>query len=645
MTLSLLPPPLPSISSIIKEAVVLASRRQGLVNQLSCRAGAMEPILGADGHPNEKLISSEITFSETSELKESCPNLEEKVVHEDEKYNRLPEQLKRLYIYCSLFPSHYEFRRDELVQMWIAEGFIEEFHRGGMEDIGSDYFMSLLHRGFLVPSRCNYRVDFDSVLSEPIYNPGHLCYKVNPLKFSHFGSTIAQDEYFVAADGRLDGALEMTQRLSLICKDIDEKTFGVLKQFKHMRTLMLAGCGSSIKNVPYDLFLSFKELRTLNLSQTAVSELPSSIRNLKELRYLDLSNTHITRLPESIDSLLTLQTIRLRGCVRFRQLPKGMKKLVNLRHIDLHITRQLRSMPSHLGSLTSLQTLSAFLVGRDDGYRIVELKNLNDLRGVLCISRLENVASEEEAAEAALADKKWLQKLELRWSTVYNEKIVEQEQIIECLKPHAGVRELVIQHYAGSKLPTWISNPCFAELVDLTLYRCKNCVHLPSIGQLPMLKSLSIIEMNEVKEINYQFLGDRNQFDQGCRAFLKLELLEIDTMLILKEWKDVYMGDLPSLLKLTVDSCPELTTLPSLSWLRSLKHLEFRRCPRISSLPNNGLPASLESFIVVDCPELKEWCHMMVGKDWRNRCDLPIIWLDCEEGEQYLYLLVSNLVQ
>ncbi|XP_025635316.1 putative disease resistance protein RGA3 [Arachis hypogaea] len=36
-------------------------------------------------------------------------------------YYYLPSNLKRCFVYCSLFPKHYEFERDELVLLWMAE--------------------------------------------------------------------------------------------------------------------------------------------------------------------------------------------------------------------------------------------------------------------------------------------------------------------------------------------------------------------------------------------------------------------------------------------------------------------------------------------------------------------------------------------
>ncbi|XP_061989634.1 putative disease resistance RPP13-like protein 1 [Rosa rugosa] len=565
------------------------------------------------------------SFSAGTRERVKDPSLEQKLSQVADEHGILPYHLKRLFLYCSLFPFGYEFRKDELVQLWIAEGFIRERYGERMEDTAGEHFNSLEKEGFFVFSRCDFTVDFDSVLWAPADNPSNFLYKVNPIKHSLLEDTISSGNYFKSVDGKLDGASKMTRHLSLIGEDMDGMAFGILQNFKHLRTLHMLSCrGSSMKHVPRDLCFTLTFLKTLNLSGTLISELPSSIGNVKSLRYVDASRTPISRLPESIDSLYNLQTIKLRGCFHFVQLPKGTKKLKKLRHIDLDIIRQLDSMPAHLGSLSNLQTLPAFLVGRDDGCRVGELKNLNDLKGSFNISRLENVLSEEEAEEAALIEKKCIHRLELRWSDMFVE-YSQQEKILECLQPHSGLKELQIQQYSGSILPTWISNPSFIDLVVITLHRCRNCKLLPCMGQLPALKSLSIIEVNEVKEINHQF------FRKGLvdHAFPKLEILEVDSMLSLKRWKDVQVGDLPSLVKLTLDSCPELVTLPALLCLKSLKHLELRCCPKLMALPTGGLPTSLEFFLLLDCLELKIWCLKI--EHWSMLCHVPSIWFDHEE--------------
>ncbi|XP_039162398.1 putative disease resistance RPP13-like protein 1 [Eucalyptus grandis] len=41
-------------------------------------------------------------------------------------YVHLPSYLKRCFVYCAIFPKDYEIERDELVHLWIAEGFLME---------------------------------------------------------------------------------------------------------------------------------------------------------------------------------------------------------------------------------------------------------------------------------------------------------------------------------------------------------------------------------------------------------------------------------------------------------------------------------------------------------------------------------------
>ena len=58
--------------------------------------------------------------------------------------------LKRCFAYCAIFPKDYEIRKDELIQHWMAEGFLEPSKESMlMEDIGNKYFKILLDKSFL----------------------------------------------------------------------------------------------------------------------------------------------------------------------------------------------------------------------------------------------------------------------------------------------------------------------------------------------------------------------------------------------------------------------------------------------------------------------------------------------------------------
>ena len=71
-------------------------------------------------------------------------------------YDHLSEQIKRCFAYCSIFPSGYEFEKNKLVLLWMAEGLPHD-PRGNsrMEDVGDEYFQELLSRSFLQISSGN----------------------------------------------------------------------------------------------------------------------------------------------------------------------------------------------------------------------------------------------------------------------------------------------------------------------------------------------------------------------------------------------------------------------------------------------------------------------------------------------------------
>ncbi|CVI70446.1 Internalin-A precursor [Clostridiales bacterium CHKCI001] len=96
-------------------------------------------------------------------------------------------------------------------------------------------------------------------------------------------------------------------------------------------------------------------LKTLDLSNTNIEELPESIGELTDLERLDLSNTNIEELPESIGELTNLERLYL-GYTNIEELPKWMGELRNLESLDLRYTN-IEELPESIGKLTNLKSL------------------------------------------------------------------------------------------------------------------------------------------------------------------------------------------------------------------------------------------------------------------------------------------------
>ena len=62
-------------------------------------------------------------------------------------YDNLPLPLKQCFAYFALFPKDYEIEKKLLVQLWMAQGYIESsYGNEHLEDIGNQYFEDLLSR-------------------------------------------------------------------------------------------------------------------------------------------------------------------------------------------------------------------------------------------------------------------------------------------------------------------------------------------------------------------------------------------------------------------------------------------------------------------------------------------------------------------
>ncbi|XP_077215800.1 putative disease resistance protein At3g14460 [Tasmannia lanceolata] len=312
--------------------------------------------------------------------------------------------------------------------------------------------------------------------------------------------SISGDEYFRIKSVDSWNIAAKVRRASIWQCNEHSRIFESFHESERLRTFLLPPRYETLtKQVAHDFFLKLRCLRVLDLSHICVRDLPDSIGESKYLRYLDLSFTTIATLPESIGSLYNLQTLKLCYCKQLAELPKSTSNLINLRHLALEGCKI--STPPELGKLITLQTLTIFVVGKESGCGIRELKNLTKLRGTIHISNLENVIDENECKEANLKKKEYLDKLTLEWGNNNPRGVAVDEEVLEALEPHSNLKTLKILSYGGVSFPRWMMSGNLTNLNTVSLIQCLNCQQLPPLGQLPFLKKLKINGMDRLKHI------------------------------------------------------------------------------------------------------------------------------------------------
>ncbi|KAJ0717423.1 putative P-loop containing nucleoside triphosphate hydrolase, leucine-rich repeat domain superfamily [Helianthus annuus] len=479
-------------------------------------------------------------------------------------YHDLSVDLKRLFAYCSLFPKDFMFDKEELILLWIAEGYLNESTANkSPERLGHEYFEKLLSRSFFQPAPSG----------EPFFVMHDL---MNDL------ATFVAGEYFLRFDSETETseeALGKYRHMSFIREHhVGFQKFEAFQRARSLRTLLAVYVGVEqswnkfyISNkILVDLLPQLRLLRVLSLSRFDISEVPDSICSLDHVRYLNLSRTNISKLPENVGNLYNLQTLIVFGCKRLSTLPKSFLKLKKLRHFDIRDTPLLEKLPLGIGELRNLQTLTKIIIGGDGEFAITELKGLKNLHGEISIEGLNKVQSSMHAREANLL-LKGINTLELKWDDGSIRESLEKEVLNE-LKPNSDKLEmLVVECYKGIEFPNWVGDSSFHRLVQVSLRGCKKCTSLPPLGQLPSLKGLLIQGMDDVKVISLELSRSTDV------TFPSLEILSFEDMSSWKVWSTNSEVMFPRLRVLQMKNCPNLIDV-SLEALPSLRDLILYKC-------------------------------------------------------------------
>uniref|UniRef100_A0A8I6Z274 Uncharacterized protein n=1 Tax=Hordeum vulgare subsp. vulgare TaxID=112509 RepID=A0A8I6Z274_HORVV len=559
-------------------------------------------------------------------------------------YEYMPPYLKQCFLYYSLLPKSKVFRMDEVIAMWMSEGFING-NSSDLEELGKNYYKELIYRNI---------IELDKS-----YPHIWVCSMHDVVR--SFAQYMSKHEALVAQDGDNDILTKLSSqkflRLSIETnrsqsRDLDWTS---LQAQQSVRTLIST---IQIKMNPGDSLVTFSSLRVLYIQAADVAALVESLHQLKHLRYLALLDTDISVLPRNIGKMKLLQFLDLRGCTKLVNLPASIVMLSQLQF--LYIPDIIHMIPRGFCGLTGIRKLIGFPGHMDDDCcSLDELGPLYQLKN-LFLNKLENISAASFAANARLGEKMHLIELFL-WCTSRlgddglikeNQGVSEEEQrrienVFNELCPPPSVEIINIKGYFGWQLPSWMMSTSMVpvNLNTLTILFFSDlacCTQLPNgLCQLPYLQLLQVNRAPCIKRIGAGFLKDAAspfptlnkmnlvgmvewevwEWEEKVQAMPRLEKLQLVNcklrhvppgltsntralkQLILQHVQHLcYIGSFPSVAELIVYGIPDLERITNLP---NLQKLTITDCPKLMVL--EGIPALeklvLEDYVMEELPK------------------------------------------
>jgi len=234
-------------------------------------------------------------------------------------FQNLSPQQRQCFAYCSLFPQDWKFEKDELIQMWMAQGYLGcSIEEQCMEDVGNQFINIFLTNSFFQDAKLNDDGDVTG-------------FKMHDL-LHDLATQVASNDccYLNSKEKR---CLGRPMHVSVVCD-----AFCKLESLdsSRLRSLIVFDSnGNKVDGVELSIISNFNYLRVLQLVGHH-SKLPDSIEKLKHLRYLTLKCDVLKNLPKSISNLVCLQTIKLllyENVVLIST--KVVSNLINLKHLQI----------------------------------------------------------------------------------------------------------------------------------------------------------------------------------------------------------------------------------------------------------------------------------------------------------------------
>ncbi|RVX04511.1 putative disease resistance RPP13-like protein 1 [Vitis vinifera] len=540
-------------------------------------------------------------------------------------YYYLPSHLKRCFSYCSIFPKDYEFEKEKLVLLWMAEGLLEQSKsKKRLEEVGNLYFEELLSKSFFQNSLKHLRyLDLSRTRIQKL--PESVCNLYNLQTMMLLGC-----DYLVELPSRMEKLINlryldirytssMKEMPSDICK---------LKNLQSLSTFIVGQNGGLRLGALRELSGSL----VISKLQNVVCDRDALEANMKDKKYLD--ELKLQWDYKNIDAGVVVQNRR--------DILSSLQPHTNLKRLHIYSFSGL-SFPAWLPSLKHLSILQmkgVKMVGSEfygnasssntiepsfPSLQTLRFEKMYNWEKWLCCGcrrgefpRLQELCINECPKLTGKLPKQLhsLKKLEI----IGCELLVAPSELLKSVNGKCRILTLFIRECDSIE---WVLEEGMLQrstclLQHLCITSCRFSRPLHSVGFPTTLKSLRISKCNKLEFLLHALLrshhpfleslsicdvSSRNSFSLSfsLSIFPRLNSLNISDFEGLEFFSiSVSEGDPTSLNSFQIIRCPDLVYI-ELPALESANY-EISRCRKLKLLAHTL--SSLQELRLIDCPEL-----------------------------------------
>ncbi|XP_049387658.1 disease resistance protein At4g27190-like [Solanum stenotomum] len=475
-------------------------------------------------------------------------------LEERSNMNKRRGDIKSCFLYCSLYPV--DIQTDDLINCWWAEGFLGEH----------DTYENAYNRGTTMIDRLK-----DVCLLEEAHWTD--CVKMHDLvrDVAKWIANSSNDEHNSVIEAGI-GLTEIShtklsasvKRISFISNKIEHLPDCVMVCPR--TTSLLLQDNEPLEKIPDDFFSSFPALRVVNLSETGIRALPSSINSLSQLRALILRDCYELKELPDIGNLCNLQLLDCEN-TGLRCLPIGMHKLTNLRLLNMP-TSDLESS-----------------IGQGFFQKLSSLEIINMMGGCLGSTCFDEIS--------------FLHNLTSLFIRLDSSSILKRE--------HNWMKRLKSFHIEIGETSAEV--PFNKSTKRISVSHCETFSNGELSGMLQFASYLYLEKCGDLRK-----LIENNSFD-GLKS-LHIESCSCDfTAAAEEEGSEQFDDPLPNLKHISLSSVHNLKCVSDFghflgSRFSGLRQLDISNCGNLTCLFNVGgafsVPNHLEEINIFNCSELVE---------------------------------------